>query len=52
MLTFLKISTYILVFVGILLITWTDKVLSINILIGFICCGIAYILNFIKLVIE
>ena len=60
--TLLKASTYILAFAGILWIigtagasdnnTITTSKLFIQLLQGFLCCGIAWVLNFIKLVIE
>lgn len=60
--TLLKVSTYISVFAGILVIigttgasdnnTITTSQLFIRLLEGFFCCGIAWVLNFIKLVIE
>lgn len=58
----LKISTYILAFAGIFWIIGTagasdnntiaTSQLFIQLLQGFLCCGIAWVLNFIKLVIE
>ena len=60
--TLLKVSTYILVFCGAIImlkstglhennsITFLQAILRI--LQGFLCCGIAWVLNFIKLVIE
>ena len=60
--TLLKISTYILVFAGIFWIIGTvgasdNNTITISqtikqILQGFLCCGIAWVLNFVKLVIE
>ena len=60
--TLLKVSTYILAFAGIFWIigtagasdnnTITTSQLFIQLLQGFLCCGIAWVLNFIKLVIE
>lgn len=60
--TLLKVSTYILAFIGIFWIIGTagasdlDRVTisqtTIQILKGFLCCGVAWVLNFIKLVIE
>lgn len=60
--TLLKVSTFILAFAGIFWIigtvgasdnnTITTSQLFIQILQGFLCCGIAWVLNFIKLVIE
>ena len=52
MLIILKILIHILVVVGVLLIAWTDNMLNINIFIGFLCCGVAWVLNFIKLIIT
>lgn len=59
--TLLKVSTYILAFVGIFWIigtagasdnnTITTSQLFIHLLQGFFFCGIAWVLNFIKLVI-
>lgn len=58
----LKVSTFILAFAGIFWIigtagasdnnTITTSQLFIQILQGFLCCGVAWVLNFIKLVIE
>lgn len=58
----LKVSTFILAFAGIFWIigtvgasdnnTITTSQLFIQILQGFLCCGAAWVLNFIKLVIE
>ena len=60
--TLLKASTFILAFAGIFWIigtagasdnnTITTSQLFIQLLQGFLCCGIAWVLNFIKLVIE
>ena len=60
--TLLKVSTYILAFVGIFWIIGTAGAsdnntmpfsqIIIQFLQGFLCCGIAWVLNFIKLVIE
>ena len=60
--TLLKASTFILAFAGICWIigtvgasdnnTITTSQLFIQLLQGFLCCGIAWVLNFIKLVIE
>lgn len=60
--TLLKVSTFILAFAGIFWIigtagasdnnTITTSQLFIQLLQGFLCCGIAWVLNFIKLVIE
>ena len=60
--TILKVSTFILSFAGIFWImgtvgasdnnTITTSQLFIQLLQGFFLCGIAWILNFIKLVIE
>lgn len=60
--TLLKVSTFILSFAGIFWIIGTagasdnDLIpftqIVIQILQGFLCCGIAWVLNFIKLVIE
>ena len=60
--TLLKVSTYILVFGGIFWIIGTagasdlDKIttsqITMRIFQGVLCCGIAWVLNFIKLVIE
>lgn len=60
--TLLKVSTFILAFAGVFLIigtagasdnnTITTSQLFIQLLQGFWCCGIAWVLNFIKLVIE
>lgn len=60
--TLLKVSTYILAFAGIFWIIGTagasdlDRITISQIIIqlfqGFLCCGIAWVLNFIKLVIE
>lgn len=58
----LRVSTFILAFAGIFWIigtagtsdnnTITTSQLFIQLLQGFLCCGIAWVLNFIKLVIE
>ena len=58
----LKVSTFILAFAGIFWIigtagasdnnTITTSQLFIQLLQGFLCCGVAWVLNFIKLVIE
>ena len=58
----LRVSTYILAVVGIFWIIGTagasdlDKItisqIITQLLQGFLCCGIAWVLNFIKLVIE
>ena len=58
----LRVSTFILAFAGIFWIigtvgasdnnTITTSQLFIQILQGFLCCGVAWVLNFIKLVIE
>ena len=61
--TLLKVSTFILAFAGILIIIGTEGAsktttnvsifqIATNCLKGFLCCGIAWVLNFIKLVIE
>ena len=60
--TLLKVSTYILAFAGIFWIIGTAGASDNNsipftqiitqLLQGFLCCGIAWVLNFIKLVIE
>lgn len=60
--TLLKVSTFILAFAGIFWIISTagasdlGKItisqITIQILQGFLCCGIAWVLNFIKLIIE
>lgn len=57
--TLLKISTYILIIAGILFIIGTAGSNTITLsqiitqfLQGFLCCGVAWVLNFIKLVIE
>ena len=60
--TLLKVSTYILTFAGILWIIGTAGASDNNsipftqiiaqLLQGFLCCGVAWVLNFIKLVIE
>ncbi len=60
--TLLKVSTFILAFAGIFWIIGTagasdNNTITISqtikqILQGFLCCGIAWVLNFIKLVIE
>ena len=60
--TLLKVSTFILAFAGIFWIigtvgasdnnTITTSQLFIQILQGFLYCGVAWVLNFIKLVIE
>ena len=60
--TILNVSTYILAFAGILWIIGTAGAsdnntmpfsqIIIQFLQGFLCCGIAWVLNFIKLVIE
>ena len=60
--TILKASTYILAFAGIFWIIGTAGASDNNtitmsqtikqILQGFLCCGVAWVLNFIKLVIE
>ena len=60
--TLLRVSTFILAFAGIFWIigtagasdnnTITTSQLFIQLLQGFLCCGIAWVLNFIKLVIE
>lgn len=52
MLMILKILIHIFLVAGVLLIAWTDNMLNINILIGFLCCGFAWVLNFIKLIME
>ena len=60
--TLLKVSTFILSFAGILWIIGTagasgnynipfSQIIT-QILQGFFCCGVAWVLNFIKLVIE
>lgn len=58
----LRVSTFILAFAGIFWIigtagasdnnTITTSQLFIQLLQGFLCCGVAWVLNFIKLVIE
>ena len=60
--TLLKVSTYILSFAGIFWIIGTAGAsdnynipftqIITQLLQGFLCCGIAWVLNFIKLVIE
>lgn len=60
--TLLKVSTFILAFAGVFWIigtagasdnnTITTSQLFIQLLQGFLCCGIAWVLNFVKLVIE
>ena len=60
--TLLKVSTFIFAFVGIFWImgtvgasdnnTMPFKQVIKQILQGFLCCGVAWVLNFIKLVIE
>ena len=60
--TLLKVSTYILAFAGIFWIIGTAGAsdnnsisftqIIIQLLQGFLCCGVAWVLNFIKLVIE
>lgn len=60
--TLLKVSTYILAFAGIFWIIGTAGAsdnnsipfsqIIIQFLQGFLCCGVAWVLNFIKLVIE
>ena len=60
--TFLRVSTFILAFAGIFWIIGTAGALDnntiatsqlfIQLLQGFSCCGVAWVLNFIKLVIE
>ena len=60
--TLLKVSTFILAFAGIFWIIGTAGASDLDritisqtikqIFQGFLCCGIAWILNFIKLVIE
>lgn len=60
--TLLKVSTFILSFAGILVIIGTAGAsdndiipfsqIIIQLLQGFLCCGVAWVLNFIKLVIE
>ena len=60
--TLLKVSTFILAFAGIFWIigtagasdnnTITTSQLFIQLLQGFFLCGVAWVLNFIKLVIE
>ena len=60
--TLLKVSTYILAFAGILWIIGTAGAsdnynipftqIIIQLLQGFLCCGVAWVLNFIRLVIE
>ena len=60
--TLLKVLTFISAFAGIFWIigtagasdnnTITTSQLFIQLLQGFLCCGIAWVLNFIKLVIE
>ena len=60
--TLLKVSTFILAFAGIFWIIGTAGASDIDeitisqtikqILQGLLCCGIAWVLNFIKLVIE
>ena len=60
--TLLKVSTYVLAFSGIFWIIGTAGSSDIDgitisqtikqILQGFFCCGVAWVLNFIKLVIE
>lgn len=60
--TLLKVSTFILAFIGAFWIIGTAGASDNNIipfaqiikqlLQGFLCCGVAWILNFIKLVIE
>jgi hypothetical protein len=60
--TLLKVCTYILAFVGIFGIVWASWASDSNtitisqtikqVLQGFFCCGVAWVLNFIKLVIE
>jgi hypothetical protein len=60
--TLFKVCTYILVFAGIFGIVWTSWASDSNIITisqtikqvlqGFFCCGVAWVLNFIKLVIE
>ena len=60
--TLLKVSTFILTFAGIFWIRGTAGASDIDritiqqtikqLLQGFLCCGVAWVLNFIKLVIE
>lgn len=60
--TLLKVSTFILAFAGIFWIIGTAGAsdnynipfsqIIIQTLQGFLCCGVAWVLNFIKLVIE
>ena len=60
--TILKVSTFILAFTGIFWIIGTagasdNNTITISQIItqlfqGFLCCGVAWVLNFIKLVIE
>lgn len=60
--TLLKVSTYILAFAGIFWILGTAGAsdnynipftqIIIQLLQGFLCCGVAWVLNFIKLIIE
>ncbi len=60
--TLLKVLTYILAFAGIFWIIGTAGAsdnnsipftqIIIQLLHGFLCCGVAWVLNFIKLVIE
>ena len=60
--TLLKILTYMLVFVGMFWILGTAGAsdndiipfsqIIIQTLQGFLCCGVAWVLNFVKLVIE
>lgn len=60
--TLLKVSTYILSFAGMFVILGTAGASDNNIisfaqiitqlLQGFLCCGVAWVLNFIKLIIE
>lgn len=60
--TFLRVSTFILAFAGIFWIIGTAGAsdncnipftqIITQLLQGFLCCGVAWVLNFIKLVIE
>lgn len=60
--TLLKVSTFILAFAGILWIIGTAGAsdnynipftqIITQLLQGFLCCGVAWVLNFIKLIIE
>jgi hypothetical protein len=60
--TLLKVSTLILAFSGVMWIigtagasdnnTITISQTMIQLLQGFLCCGVAWVLNFIKLIIE